>query len=179
MAWYPAIIGPGSGGPAKVFPPLDPLTFAPQLVWLALSFGLLYLLVKRIIVPRVGEVIEGRQSRIKRDLAEAEGLQGEAMQALANHDRELANARVEAGAIAKGMHGQIAEEVGEKRAKAEAQIAQSIAEAEQRIGAAKAAALVNVGDIANEVAGAIVARLTGHEPSEDEIKRALARWAAE
>ena len=52
-------------GHAKVFPPLDPATFVPQLVWLAISFGLLYLLLKRVALPRVGEVIEERADRIR------------------------------------------------------------------------------------------------------------------
>lgn len=64
MAGYPATVVPESAGPAKVFPPLDADTFAPQLVWLALSFGLLYLLLKRIVLPRVSEVIEERGDRI-------------------------------------------------------------------------------------------------------------------
>jgi F-type H+-transporting ATPase subunit b len=56
---------------AKVFPPLDVGTFAPQLVWLALTFALLYVLLKRAVLPRVGEVIEERSDRVKRDLAQA------------------------------------------------------------------------------------------------------------
>ena len=57
-----------------MFPPLDAGTFAPQLIWLALTFGLLYLLLKRFYLPRVGEVIEERRERIQRDLAQAEKL---------------------------------------------------------------------------------------------------------
>ena len=60
---------PHEAGHAKVFPPLDSGTFAPQLIWLALTFGLLYLLLKRFYLPRVGEVIEERRERIQRDLA--------------------------------------------------------------------------------------------------------------
>jgi len=42
---------PEGAGHAKVFPPLDPGTFAPQLIWLALTFGLLYLALKRVVLP--------------------------------------------------------------------------------------------------------------------------------
>src|SRR6476646_11159082 len=94
---------PNSGTPVKVFPPLDPGTFAPQLVWLALTFGLLYLLMKRVVLPRVGEVIEERSDRIKRDLTQAEKLKTDTATALANYEQALGDARTTANAIAKGM----------------------------------------------------------------------------
>ena len=53
---------PEGVGPGKVFPPLDPGTFAPQLFWLAISFGLLYSLLKRFALPRVAAVIDERDS---------------------------------------------------------------------------------------------------------------------
>ena len=81
---------PESGAHAKVFPPLDPNTFAPQLVWLALTFGLLYLILKRVALPRVGEVIEERADRVKRDLAQAEKLKTDTAAALAEYEQALA-----------------------------------------------------------------------------------------
>ena len=86
-----------------MFPPLDPDTFAPQLVWLALTFGLLYLILKRVALPRVGEVIEERADRVKRDLAQAEKLKTDTAAALADYEQALAEARAKANAIAKGM----------------------------------------------------------------------------
>ena len=170
---------PESGGHAKVFPPLDPGTFAPQLVWLALTFGLLYLLLRRVVLPRVGEVIEERGDRIKRDLAQAEKLRAETETALANYERALGDARTEAGAVVKDMRDKLAGEAAKERAKVEAEIAAKLAEADTRIAETKSKALVNVGDIASEVAGAIVARLIGKEVSKDEVKRALVQRAAE
>src|SRR5439155_105097 len=109
---------PESGAHAKVFPPLDPGTFAPQLVWLALSLGLLYLLLKRVALPRVGEVIEERADRIKRDLEQAEKLKAETEAALANYEQALGEARTKANAMAKGMRDKLTAEVGKERAEA-------------------------------------------------------------
>ncbi len=81
--------GHPDAGHAKVFSPLDAGTFAPQLVWLALTFGLLYLLLKRFALPRVGEVIEERRDRIQRDLEKAEKLKAETAQALATYEQAL------------------------------------------------------------------------------------------
>jgi F-type H+-transporting ATPase subunit b len=171
---------PEGGGHAKsAFPPLDPGTFAPQLVWLALSFGLLFLLLKRVLLPRVGEVIEERGERIKRDLAQAEKLRADTEAALTNYEKALADARGKAGAIAKDMRDRLTAEVDKERAKVEAAIGAKVAEAERRIVDTKARALASVGDIASEVAGAIVVRLIGREVSKDEVKRALVQRAAE
>jgi F-type H+-transporting ATPase subunit b len=170
---------PQSAGHAKVFPPLDPTTFAPQLIWLALTFGLLYLILKRVVLPRVGEVIEERGDRIKRDLAQAEKLKADTEKALANYEQALGDARAKAGAIAKGLRDALTGEVDKERAKVEALTAAKLADAERRIADTKAKALASVGDIASEVAGVVVARLIGTEPTKDEVKRALVQRAAE
>ena len=170
---------PESGAHAKVFPPLDPGTFAPQLVWLALTFGLLYLLLKRVVLPRVGEVIEERADRIKRDFEQAEKLKVDTEVALANYEQALGEARTKANAIAKGMRDKLTAEVDKERAKVDAAITAKLAEAERRITDTKARALASVGDIASEVAGAIVSRLIGTEVSKDEVQRALVQRAAE
>src|SRR5262245_46590633 len=108
---------PEGVGPGKVFPPLDPTGVVPQLFWLAVSFALLYLLMKRFALPRVGEVIEERRERIERDLAKAEALKGETEQALVTYERALGEARAKAGTIAKDLHAKLTAEVDAERSK--------------------------------------------------------------
>ena len=145
---------PGGGGHQKVFSPLDSGTFAPQLVWLALTFGLLYVLLKRFALPRVGEVIEERRDRIQRDFEKAEKLKAETQQALATYEQALAEARNKAHGLARDMRDTLAAEVEKERAAVEAQIAA-------------------------ETAAAVVSKLLGKEVSNDEIQRALVPRAAE
>ena len=166
-------------GQPKVFPPLDSGTFAPQLIWLALSFGLLYLLLKRFYLPRVGEVIEERRERIDRDLAKAEALKVETEQALATYERALDEARARGNALAKEVQAKLAAEVDAERAKLDAQITGLVSGAEARIAQERSRAMAGVGDIAGQTAGAIVAKLIGKEASPDELKRALMQRAAE
>ncbi|HJZ30008.1 MAG TPA: F0F1 ATP synthase subunit B' [Hyphomicrobiaceae bacterium] len=171
---------PHEAGHAKAFPPLDSNTFAPQLIWLALSFGLLYLLLKRFYLPRVGEVIEERRERRQRDLSQAEKIRAETDAALANYERALAEARGKAQTIVKGMRDTLVTEMEKERGTVEAEIAVKLADAERRIAQTKATALAGVKDIAGELAGAIVARLSGREVSKDEVQKALiSRQAAE
>jgi F-type H+-transporting ATPase subunit b len=170
---------PDGAAHAKVFPPLDPATFVPQLVWLAIAFGLLYLLLSRVALPRVGEVIEERADRIRRDLEQAEKLKAETAGALAAYEQALAEARSKAGGIIKTMRDGLTAEVDKERARVEAQIAQKVAEAEARIEQTKSRALASVNDIATETAGAIVKKLIDADVSKDELQKALVRRAAE
>ena len=166
-------------GPGKVFPPLDHTTFVPQLVWLAISFGLLYVLLKRVALPRVGEVIEERADRIRRDLDQAEKLKAETEGALAAYEQALTDARSKAGGVIKTMRDSLTAEVDKERAKVEAEIARKVADAEARIEQTKSRALASVNDIATETAGAIVKKLIGADVSPDELQKALVRRAAE
>ena len=166
-------------GHAKLFPPLDPATFAPQLIWLAITFGLLYLILKKVALPRIGEVIEERGDRVRRDLEQAEKLKVDTEQALAHYEQALAEARAKAGAIAKGVRDTLNAEVEKERVKVEEQISRQLADAERRIAETKAKALASVSDIAGDVAGAIVTRLIGKEVSKDDVQKALTMRAAE
>jgi F-type H+-transporting ATPase subunit b len=167
-----------SGEHTKVFPPLDPNTYASQLIWLAITFGLLYLMVRRIFLPRVDAILEDRSGRIKGDFAATEKLKRDMEVTLATYQDALRNARTKADGVAKGMREKLAAETDTERARIEAHIAAMLAEAENRIEAAKSKALASVGEIASDVASAVVARLIGKEVTTDEVKRAVAQPAA-
>lgn len=171
--------GPGGEGHVKVFSPLNSGTFVPQLVWLALTFGLLYVLLKRFALPRVGEVIEERREHIQRDFEKAEKLKTETEQALANYEQALADARTKANAIAKDVRDVLAAEVDKERATVDAQVARKLADAEARIARSKTKAMTSVGDIAADTASAVVGKLLGKEVNKNEVQRALLQCVAE
>ncbi|MDP3458317.1 MAG: ATPase, partial [Hyphomonas sp.] len=83
------------------FPAFDPTWFASQLFWLAITFGLLYYLMARVIVPRIGGILEDRSDRIVGDLAEASRLKEESERVIETYEAELAEARRKAQAIAE------------------------------------------------------------------------------
>jgi F-type H+-transporting ATPase subunit b len=160
-------------------PQLNASDFAPQLIWLALSFGALYLLMSRVALPRIGKMLEERRARIQRDLEEAERLKGETEKALAEYEQALAAARGKAGAIARETRDRLGAEVDQERARVDAEVAARVAEAEQRIAQMKGRALRQVNEIAAETAGAVVAALIGADVGAEEAKRQLQPAAGE
>lgn len=167
--------------PAKSegLPQLNAPDFAPQLIWLAITFAALYFILSRWSLPRIAEVIEERRDRIQRDLDKAERLKVETEQALAAYEQELATARNRAGGIAREMRDKLAAEVESERARVDQQVGAKLAEAETRIARMKAAALDQVNEIATEAASAVVVKLIGKETSADEVRRALQPAAGE
>jgi F-type H+-transporting ATPase subunit b len=170
---------PQDAAHGRAFPPLNPDTFPSQLLWLALTFALLYVFLARVVLPRIGGVMHDRRERIRRDLERAERLKAETEQALAAYEQALAEARAKANALAKETREKLAASIEKERAKVETRIARKLEEAEARIAKSKSKALSSVNEIAAEIAGAIVAKLTGTEVSKDEVQRALMKRAAE
>jgi F-type H+-transporting ATPase subunit b len=143
------------------FPPFDTNNFAPQLVWLALIFGLLYILMSRIALPRIGSILSERESRIESDLFASRELQGKAQAAAAEHDETLRATKAQAQEIGRAAQQQAASDTASRRAAEEAAFAKKVAEAEAQILSAKSEALSHVEQIATEAAGSILEKLTG------------------
>lgn len=160
-------------GHKGAFPPLDPANFAPQIIWLAITFAVLYLLLSRLALPRIGEVIEERRDRIQRDLDAAEALKAETDKALKDYEQSLADARAKASGIARDTRERLGAETDKKRQAADAEVNAKIADAESRISAMKSKALSNVGDIAAETASAIVSKLIGVDIDDATAKKHL------
>jgi F-type H+-transporting ATPase subunit b len=162
------------GGPPP-FPPFLKETFASQLFWLALCFVLLYALMAKVALPRVGEILQARRDRIESDLAEAQRHKEESEAALAAYEKALADARNRAQAIANETRDKLMAEAETARKLLENDLNAKLAEAERIIAATKQAAMANVQGVALEAARAIVQRLIGVAPAEDMVARAVER----
>jgi len=166
----------GTAVPAEehgTFPPFNPATFPSQLLWLAITFGLFYLFLKRVVMPRVGGIIDFRNDRITQDLDHAAKLKGEADAAVAAYEQELAEAKARANAIGQQASDAAKAEAEAARKKVEAELDKKLGEAEARISSIKAKAMKEVGTIAEETASAIVEALLGGKTDKSEIAAAV------
>lgn len=163
---------PDPHGPGM--PQLDFADYPPQLVWLAITFVALYLLMSRVALPRIATVIESRRDRIAHDLDTAARLREETDEVVAAYEQELAEARGRAFDIATETRNRLNAELAAERAKVEAEIAERVGAAEAAISKARDAALGEVDVAAAEVTGEIVERLIGTRPSDRDVAAALA-----
>jgi F-type H+-transporting ATPase subunit b len=163
-------------------PQLDYHTFLPQLVWLAIAFVMLYILMSRLGLPKISGVIEGRRQRLDGDLGRAAALKEEAEAALAAYQKALADARATAQEMLRKTGERLAAEAAARQQQLAATLAEQIGAAEQRIAAGKEQALAEIRGIAADVGGAVVEKLTGTAPAgatmSDAVDRALNGRAA-
>ena len=165
-------------GEHKAFPPFNSETFPSQLLWLAITFAILYYLMAKIALPRIGGILEDRRDRIASDLDMAERLKQESEEAEAAYDKALAEARAKAFTIAETAREEAKAASDALRAEAEAALNKQLAAAEARIGEIKSKALSDVGAIAAEATEAIVSALAGATVGRDEADKAVAEAMA-
>ncbi|MBI5164615.1 MAG: F0F1 ATP synthase subunit B' [Magnetospirillum sp.] len=155
-------------------PQFDPAFFAPQLFWLLVTFVTLYALMALVALPKIGAVLDERQRKIDDNLAKATALKAEAEAAVAAYEKALAESRSHAHRVIKEASDRVAQQAEERNREISAHLAAQIKAGESRIAVAKTAALANVRQVADEVAGATVARLIGAAPDRARLDAAIA-----
>ena len=152
-------------------------TFGSQLFWLIITFGLIYFVIGRGMVPKISSTVEARDRQIADDLAAAERAR-----ALADETEEAYRIRTEASRAEALKVTQAAKEASaretEQRVKAaDAEIGERTAAAEARIRAAADATMADIETVAAELAQDMVAKLSGasvsRERAADAVKAAM------
>ncbi|HEY7301137.1 MAG TPA: F0F1 ATP synthase subunit B' [Xanthobacteraceae bacterium] len=156
------------------FPPFQKENFPSQLVWLAITFVALYLLMSRVALPRVAAIFEIRRKQRDADLAEAGRLKSASEEALAGYEKALSDARSRAQSLAAEARQKQAADAEAARTDLDAKLNARIAEAADSIHARRAAAMANVHAIAADAATAILERLIGRTAEPGEVKAAVA-----
>lgn len=154
-------------------PQLDVATFAPQLIWLAITFILLYVLMAKVALPRVAEVLEERRKRIEGNLDKAQALKQEAEAAREAYEKAVAEARARAHALTVKAADRAAKEAADRQHALAAKLAAQGRATEERIAAARAQALENTQAIAAEVACEAVRKLLGLDVDEASAQAAV------
>jgi F-type H+-transporting ATPase subunit b len=172
----PTATSAGTTVPAQkggAFPPFKTETYPAQLFWLVLTFAVLFIVMWRIVVPRIGGAIGDRKAKIAGDLSLAEAHRKAAEQASAAYDAAIASARQRALAAANDNRAKVNAEVDRAKAAADAQAAAAMAKAEESISASRIEARGHVANAARDAAIQIVTRLTGDTVSADDAAAAV------
>jgi F-type H+-transporting ATPase subunit b len=160
-------------------PQLQPGDFAPQLVWLAITFALLYFLLSRVALPRIESVIGQRKSLIGGDLLKAREAQRQSEEEMTRYEAEIASAKAKAQASVRAAQEKLDAELATKRSALEEEAAAKIGQAEEKIHGLLERASAEMETITSDVVNDIVKELAGVEVTEGEVRAALRQGAKE
>ena len=162
----------GHAASAPGMPQLDFTTFGNQIFWLLVVLAVIYWVLSRIALPRIGGVISDRQGAITGDLMAAEEFKQKAKEAEAAYDKALADARAEAGKIIAAQKADIQKDLDAAIAKADAEISARAGESEKRIAVIRDSATADARSVAREVTAELV-RAFGGKADEAAIDAAV------
>lgn len=148
-------------------------TFGSQLFWLAISFGLIYLVIGRSMLPKIQSTVDMRRKRIEDDLDAARAAHARADEIEEDYKRKQAADREAAHAITIEAKAKAAKQSEKKLADANKRIAEKVGKAEAEIAEQQAAAMAQIEEVAAEAAQDIVAKLTSAKVTKAKASKAV------
>jgi F-type H+-transporting ATPase subunit b len=145
-------------------PQLDFTTYTPQIFWMFVFFALLYFIFSKKTLPDISGTIENRKNHIQSDLEAAEKLTGEADSVHDDYQENLAGSQNAASKTIQDMEGQMKTKAEKAMDDFRQRSEDEIKNAEERIMAAKQAAMGEMNQIVTEVTAEAVEKILGQSP---------------
>ena len=154
-----------SGG----MPQLNPEFWVSQIFWLTLSFGILYLVLSKLILPKISANLELRKSQIQENIEAAEKQRKDSESKLKEYEEIIIKSKSEAKNIFKETREKTIKDINSKREVLEKQIDEEINKAEKEINELKKTAPEKINQIAIETSSEILKNLMGAEINNSSI----------
>ena len=154
-----------SGG----MPQLNPEFWVSQIFWLILTFGILYIVLSKFILPKISGNLELRKSQIQENIEAAEKQREDSESKLKEYDEIILKSKIEAKNLFKNTRDKALKDINSKREVLEKQIDDEIKKAEDEIFQLKKSAPQKINKIAIETSSEILKKLIGTEINNSSI----------
>jgi F-type H+-transporting ATPase subunit b len=154
-----------SGG----MPQLNPEFWISQIFWLILTFGILYIVLSKLILPKISANLELRKSQIQENIEAAEKQREDSEGKIKNYNEIVLKSKLEAKNIFKESREKALKDIGSKREALDKQIDEEIKKAEQEIALLKKGAPEKISKIAIETSAEIIKKLIGADVNNSSI----------
>jgi F-type H+-transporting ATPase subunit b len=154
-------------------PQLDISAFSPQIIWLIITFVILYALMAKVALPRIGNILEQRQARIDDNLDMAQSLRRESSIDAESYDQAIADAREKARITIQKTIKEISVETAHHQEQLSLRLSGELKSAEGLITDAKAAATKRIHESAASITSEAIKILIGEKPTANAINSAI------
>ena len=154
-----------SGG----MPQLNPEFWISQIFWLTLTFGILYVVLSKLILPKISANLELRKSQIQENIEAAEKQRKNSESKLKEYDEIVLKSKLESENIFKNAKEKVTKDINSKKKKLDKQIDEEIKKAENEIELLKKGAPEKINKIGIETSSELVKKLIGAEINNSSI----------
>ena len=154
-----------SGG----MPQLNPEFWISQIFWLILTFGILYIVLSKLILPKISANLESRKSKILENIEAAEKQREDSEVKLKEYDEIIYKSKLESRNIFNEARKKALKDINSKKELLDKQIDKEIAKAEQDIKSFKDSAPNKINKIAIETSSELIQKLIGTEVNNSSI----------
>ena len=165
LFFFKEVFAAESGG----MPQLDPEFWISQIFWLTITFGILYLVLSKFILPKISSNLELRKSKIQENIEAAEKQRESSEIKLKEYDEIILKSKIEAKNIFKNAREKIIKDINSKKEILDKQIDDEINNAEQEIEALRKVAAEKINKIAIETSSDLLKKLIGTEINNSSI----------
>ena len=154
-----------SGG----MPQLNPEFWISQIFWLTLTFGTLYLVLSKIVLPKISDNLESRKSQILENIEAAEKQRENSEEKLKEYEEIVSKSKIEAKNIFNQAREKVLKDISAKKEVLDKQIDDEIGKAEQEIKVLQSGAAEKINKIAIETSSELIQKLIGAEVNNSSI----------
>ncbi len=154
-------------------PQLSSAFWVSQLFWLVTTFMTMLFLMSKVIVPKIADVVEGRNKRINSDLESAENYRDNAENVLKEYEESLVDARKQAENTLVSTKDEIAKLISQKESEISARLSKEIEAGQSKIVEAKKSAMSEVKEISVGVSTEMLEKIIGTKPNNDKLSQVI------
>ena len=150
-------------------PQLNPEFWISQIFWLTLTFGILYVVLSKLLLPKISANLELRKSQIQENIEAAEKQRSNSESKIKEYDDIILKSKIEANNIFKESREKVIKDINLKKEVLDKQIGEEIKKAEKEINVLKKSAPEKINKIAIETSSEILKKLIGADVNNSSI----------
>jgi len=169
FALYFVLVASAQSGESGGMPQLNPEFWVSQVFWLVLTFGLLYIILSKLILPKISNNLESRKSQILENIETAEKQREESEKKVKEFEKIILESKLEAKNYFNQARQKILDDISNKRNALDKEIDDEISSAEKEIVNLKTASSEKIKNIAIETSSELIKQLIGEEANKSSI----------
>ena len=165
FACFNIVFAAESGG----MPQLNPEFWISQIFWLIITFGILFIVLTKVILPKISDNLETRKSQILENIETADKQKEASQKKIDEYEKIILDSKLKAKSYFNEAREKILDDINKKRAALEKDLDEEIDEVEKELSDLKNKSGEKINKIAAETSAELIKELIGEEVNSSSI----------